>query len=109
MNGIPSSEKIPTPRPPLVGPLVGLWLVMIVGGGLVGGFVLPRCAPDLPPGIPFAVVIFVGLAGEFARRRRLKWYWLLLLLLLYGVLSWLTITFAIAVGNILASGLCRLF
>jgi hypothetical protein len=31
------------------------------------------------------------------------------LVLFYAVLSWLTIAFAIAAGNILASGLCRLF
>jgi hypothetical protein len=99
----------PPLRPRLVGPLVGLWLVMIVAGGLVGGFALPRCAANLPPGISIAMVFFAGLAGELGRRRRLRWFWLMPLVLFYAVLSWLTIAFAIAAGNILASGLCRLF
>ncbi|QEX20110.1 hypothetical protein FRZ61_00240 [Hypericibacter adhaerens] len=89
--------------------MIGLWLLMLVGGGLVGGFVLPRCAESLPPGASIAAVIFTGLAGEFARRRKFKWYWLLSLLLIYAMLSWLTIAFAVAVGNMFASGLCRLF
>jgi hypothetical protein len=33
----------------------------------------------------------------------------LLLALIYGGLAWVTIALAIAIGNILASGLCRLF
>jgi len=99
----------PPPRPPLIAPLIGLWLVMLVGAGLVGGYVLPRCIATLPPGLSIAAVFFTSLAGMLGRRRGLKLPWLLALVLVYGVLTWLTIAFAILAGNFMVSGLCKLF
>jgi len=96
-------------RPRLVGPLIGLWLLMIVAGGLVGGYALPRCAENLPPGVVLAAALSAMIAGWLAWRRRMKSWWVLLLALAYGGLAWITIALAIAIGNILASGLCRLF
>ena len=96
-------------RPRLIGPLIGLWLVMIIGGGLVGGYALPRCAEDLPPGVIPAAVLAALIAGWLAWRRRMQPLWMVPLVLIYGGLAWITIALAMAIGNILASGLCRLF
>jgi uncharacterized protein (TIGR03382 family) len=111
MNGARASEP-PTaapPRPRLIGPLISLWLVTIIMGGLVGGYALPRCAENLPPGVILAAVLSAMIAGWLGWRRRMKSWWVLLLALIYGGLAWITIALAIAIGNILASGLCRLF
>jgi len=110
-----NSARAPEPptaapdRPRLVGPLIGLWLVMIVAGGLVGGYALPRCAENLPPGVILAAVLSAMIAGWLGWRRRLKLLWLVVLALVYGGLAWVTIALSIAIGNVLASGLCRLF
>jgi hypothetical protein len=99
----------PPPRPPLIAPLIGLWLVMLVGGGLIGGYGLPRCIATLPPEIFLAAAVFAALAAMLARRRGLTLPWQLTLALGYGVLAWFTIAFAILAGNFMVSGLCKLF
>jgi hypothetical protein len=97
------------PRPPLIAPLIGLWLVALVAGGLVGGYGLKRCAEDMPPGvIPIAVAAAL-IAAWLAWRRRMKLLWMVPLVLIYGGLAWITIALALAIGNFMASGLCRLF
>jgi hypothetical protein len=93
----------------LAGPLIGLWLLTIVAGGLVGGYALPRCAENLPPGVTLAAALSATIAAWLAWRRRMKSWWVLLLALAYGGLAWITIALSIAIGNVLASGLCRLF
>jgi len=109
MTEAPPLALEPPPRPPLIAPLIGLWLVMLVGAGLIGGYLLPRCIATLPPGISIATVFFISLAGALGRRRGLSWPWLIALALVYGVLTWLTIAFAILAGNFMVSGLCKLF
>jgi hypothetical protein len=103
----------PTPsassRPRLVGPLIGLWLLMIVAGGLVGAYALPRCVENLPPGVILAALLSAAIAGWLAWRRRMRAIWMGVLALAYGALAWITIALSIAIGNVLASGLCRLF
>ena len=111
MNSARATEPptIPPSRPRLVGPLIGLWLLTIVAGGLVGGHALPRCAENLPPGVILAAALSATIAAWLAWRRRMKPWWVLLLALVYGGLAWITIALSIAIGNVLASGLCRLF
>jgi hypothetical protein len=96
-------------RPRLIGPLVGLWFLMIIGGGLVGFYALLRCADDLPPGVIPAAILAALFAGWLAWRRQMQPLWMVPLVLIYGGLAWITIALAIAIGNVLASGLCRLF
>jgi hypothetical protein len=107
MSGAQASA--PPPRARLVWPLIGLWLVMIVAGGLVGGYALPRCASDMPPGVIPVAVLAAMIAGWLAWRRRMQPLWMTLLVLIYGGLAWITIALALAIGNFMASGLCRLF
>jgi hypothetical protein len=111
MSGTQALEPRPaTPfRPRLIGPLIGLWLVMIIGGGLVGFYALPRCASDMPPGVIPVAVLAALIAGWLAWRRRMQFLWMVPLVLIYGGLAWITIALALAIGNFIASGLCRLF
>jgi hypothetical protein len=106
---VPEGPVVPPNRPRLVGPLIGLWLLMIVAGGLVGAYVLPRCAENLPPGVILAALLSAVIAGWLAWRRRMNPIWMAVLALAYGGLAWITIALSIATGNVLASGLCRLF
>ena len=99
----------PPPRPPLIAPVIGLWLVMLVAGGLFGGYGLPRCAEDMPPGVIPVAVVAALIAAWLAWRRRMKLLWMVPLVLIYGGLAWITIALALAIGNFMASGLCRLF
>ena len=99
----------PLPRPRLIGPLIGLWLVMLIGGGLAGAYVLPRCAEDFPPGVIPTAILAALIAAWLAWRRHVRPLWMVPLVLIYGGLAWITIAFALASGNFLASGLCRLF